>query len=155
MCISVLIRNKEHSLPYFFGAIEGLDYPKEKIALYLVVDHSVDESQEVIEKWLPRVRDLYLQIRYEASPQPRLSDRGKQHHRPRLLEQVAAGSIKLHVIGQAQRRVGGLGAAKGGQHLGDGALELRHVHKYMVRVFPHHDGLLRCERRLQECCWLF
>lgn len=32
--IATLIRNKGHSLPYFFSAINGLDYPKDRISIW-------------------------------------------------------------------------------------------------------------------------
>lgn len=32
--IATLIRNKGHSLPYFFSSLNGLDYPKDRIALW-------------------------------------------------------------------------------------------------------------------------
>ena len=40
--ISVPIRNKAHSLPYFFGSLERLDYPKDRIALHVELDHTID-----------------------------------------------------------------------------------------------------------------
>ena len=35
--ISILIRNKEYSLPYFLYYLENLDYAKNKIMLWLVI----------------------------------------------------------------------------------------------------------------------
>lgn len=35
--IAILVRNKEHTLPYFFGYLEQLDYPKDRISLWLVI----------------------------------------------------------------------------------------------------------------------
>ena len=32
--ISTLVRNKAHTLPWFLGLIEKLDYPKDRIALW-------------------------------------------------------------------------------------------------------------------------
>ena len=32
--VAILIRNKAHSLPWFFGHLENLDYPKDRIALW-------------------------------------------------------------------------------------------------------------------------
>lgn len=34
--IALLIRNKAHTLPYFFTYLENLNYPKDRIALWLV-----------------------------------------------------------------------------------------------------------------------
>lgn len=32
--IAILARNAEHSLPYFLGCIERLDYPKDRISIW-------------------------------------------------------------------------------------------------------------------------
>ena len=32
--VAVLVRNKAHSLPWFFGHLENLVYPKDRIALW-------------------------------------------------------------------------------------------------------------------------
>ena len=42
--ITILVRNKAHTLPYFFGCLENLSYPKEKISLFIRSDHNVDKS---------------------------------------------------------------------------------------------------------------
>lgn len=34
--IVMLIRNKAHTLPYFFSYLESLDYPKDRISLWFV-----------------------------------------------------------------------------------------------------------------------
>lgn len=33
VAIAVFVRNKEHTLPYFFGYLERLDYPRDRISL--------------------------------------------------------------------------------------------------------------------------
>ena len=42
--IAVLVRNKEHVLPFFFGCLENLSYPKDKISFYIRSDHNADRS---------------------------------------------------------------------------------------------------------------
>jgi len=32
--VTLLVRNKAHTLPYFLKLFEGLDYPKERMALW-------------------------------------------------------------------------------------------------------------------------
>lgn len=34
VAIAILARNSEHSLPYFLGCIERLDYPKDRISIW-------------------------------------------------------------------------------------------------------------------------
>lgn len=50
--ISILVRNKEHTLPYFLTYLERLDYPKDRIALLFFSDHNIDRSIEVLKKWI-------------------------------------------------------------------------------------------------------
>ena len=52
--ITVLVRNKEHSLPYFFGCLENLNYPTKKISFFIRSDHNSDKSdgKVVIKMWI-------------------------------------------------------------------------------------------------------
>lgn len=60
--ISVLVRNKEHTLPFFLTYLERLDYPKDRISLLFYSDHNVDRSIEVLEKWMVANSHLYHSI---------------------------------------------------------------------------------------------
>ena len=42
--VAFLVRNKEHTLPYFLGCLEKLAYPKSKLTLFIRSDHNVDKS---------------------------------------------------------------------------------------------------------------
>ena len=42
--VTTLVRNKEHSLPYFLGCLENLDYPTDKITVFIRSDHNADKS---------------------------------------------------------------------------------------------------------------
>ncbi|XP_003377988.1 glycosyltransferase 25 family member [Trichinella spiralis] len=55
LLISVLVRNKAHVLPYFLGTLDALDYPKHRIQLFIRLDHSVDDSAEMLDRWLGRL----------------------------------------------------------------------------------------------------
>lgn len=68
--IAIFVRNKEHSLPYFFKAIEDLDYDKNRIFLWIVCDHTRDNSIEVIEKWVEAMQDQYFSIEFEKPQTP-------------------------------------------------------------------------------------
>lgn len=69
--IAIFVRNKEHTLPYFFGYLERLDYPVDRISLWIRSDHNVDESANLIETWLKDHRDTYhsVDFKHEDSPQ--------------------------------------------------------------------------------------
>uniref|UniRef100_A0A5S6QMF6 Glycosyltransferase 25 family member n=1 Tax=Trichuris muris TaxID=70415 RepID=A0A5S6QMF6_TRIMR len=63
----ILVRNKAHVLPYFFGYLEELDYPKDRIAIFIRVDHSIDRSPEVVRAWTKAVDGLYHSIELSQS----------------------------------------------------------------------------------------
>ncbi|KAK5918979.1 hypothetical protein CgunFtcFv8_022914 [Champsocephalus gunnari] len=50
--ITILARNAQHSLPYFLGCIDRLDYPKDRIFIWLACDHSLDLSRALLQAWL-------------------------------------------------------------------------------------------------------
>jgi len=53
--VSILVRNKEHTLPYFLTLLEQQTYPKSRIILYIRSDNNEDKSIEVLETWLSYV----------------------------------------------------------------------------------------------------
>ncbi|XP_031840465.1 glycosyltransferase 25 family member isoform X2 [Nomia melanderi] len=50
--ISILVRNKAHTLPYFLTFLERLDYPKKRIHLCIHSDNNIDNSIEILSTWL-------------------------------------------------------------------------------------------------------
>lgn len=67
-----LIRNKAHTLPMFLSYLEEQDYPKDRVSLWLVTDHNEDNSQEILEVWLRRTRNLYHSIHYHSDDSEKL-----------------------------------------------------------------------------------
>ncbi|GJQ78784.1 hypothetical protein Trydic_g2815 [Trypoxylus dichotomus] len=63
--ISILARNKAHTLPYFLSTLEKLNYPKERIALRIRSDHNIDNTIEILEKWMVSVQHQYHSINSE------------------------------------------------------------------------------------------
>lgn len=63
--VTILIRNKAHTLPMFLSYLEEQDYPKNRISLWLKTDHNEDNSQEILEIWLQRARNLYHSVHYQ------------------------------------------------------------------------------------------
>ncbi|BHF69093.1 hypothetical protein SprV_0301213400 [Sparganum proliferum] len=82
--VGILVRNKAHSLPFFLGHLERLDYPKQRMHLYIKIDNTFDNSQHIIEEWLRQVRHLYhsvdleLQDEEDAETEPNWTE---QHYR--------------------------------------------------------------------------
>ncbi|BES98199.1 glycosyltransferase 25 family [Nesidiocoris tenuis] len=60
--ISILVRNKAHTLPYFLTYLEKLDYPKDRISLWIRSDHNQDNSIEIVEKWLTEYGHKYHSV---------------------------------------------------------------------------------------------
>ena len=63
--IVTLVRNKAHTLPLFLTYLEEQEYPKSRISLWFVTDHNEDNSREILETWLAKVRSSYHSIRYQ------------------------------------------------------------------------------------------
>jgi len=67
--ISVLVRNKEHTLPYFLTHLQNLTYPKSQITLHLVSDHNQDRTLEILDTWIKNLPDnLYHDIIQDFEP---------------------------------------------------------------------------------------
>lgn len=67
-----LIRNKAHTLPLFLTYLQEQDYPKDRIALWLVTDHNEDNSREILETWLDRAQRLYHSVYYQFNDSEKL-----------------------------------------------------------------------------------
>lgn len=57
--ITILVRNKAHTLPYFLTFLEQLTYPKERIHLWICSDNNIDNSIEILSAWLKNERSKY------------------------------------------------------------------------------------------------
>ncbi|XP_076649518.1 glycosyltransferase 25 family member [Halictus rubicundus] len=57
--ISILVRNKAHTLPYFLTFLERLNYPKDRIHLCIYSDNNVDNSIEILSTWLENRANEY------------------------------------------------------------------------------------------------
>uniref|UniRef100_A0A0C9RI84 AAEL003481_0 protein n=1 Tax=Fopius arisanus TaxID=64838 RepID=A0A0C9RI84_9HYME len=60
--VAVLVRNKAHTLPYFLSLFENLNYPKERISLWIRSDNNIDNSIEILSKWLNKEGKHYHSI---------------------------------------------------------------------------------------------
>ncbi|XP_001608141.2 glycosyltransferase 25 family member [Nasonia vitripennis] len=60
--VGILARNKAHTLPYTLSYLEKLDYPKDRIALWIYSDNNVDNTIEVLKKWLTVQKDNYFMV---------------------------------------------------------------------------------------------
>uniref|UniRef100_A0A7N8YPW8 procollagen galactosyltransferase n=1 Tax=Mastacembelus armatus TaxID=205130 RepID=A0A7N8YPW8_9TELE len=69
--VALICRNSEHSLPYFLGTIERLNYPKDRMALWVATDHNVDNTTSVLRDWLVKVQNLYHYVEWRPKEEPR------------------------------------------------------------------------------------
>lgn len=60
--LAIIARNEEHNLPTFFAYIEQLDYPKNRISVYIQTDHNEDNTTGVLNAWSKNVKDSYHKI---------------------------------------------------------------------------------------------
>ncbi|VUZ49167.1 unnamed protein product [Hymenolepis diminuta] len=82
--VSVLVRNKAHSLPYFLHHLEELDYPKKRMHLDFRLDNTIDKSARILETWVNQVRDLYHGIDLnmdETNAHPVSPNWSDEHHK--------------------------------------------------------------------------
>ncbi|XP_062938230.1 inactive glycosyltransferase 25 family member 3 isoform X3 [Cynocephalus volans] len=79
--LAILARNAEHSLPHYLGALERLDYPRARLALWCATDHNIDNTTEILQEWLAAVGDDYAAVvwRPEGEPRPYPDEEGPKH----------------------------------------------------------------------------
>nr|XP_012627554.1 probable inactive glycosyltransferase 25 family member 3 isoform X2 [Microcebus murinus] len=79
--LAILARNAEHSLPHYLGALERLDYPRARLALWCATDHNVDNTTEMLQEWLAAVGEDYAAVvwRPEGEPRSYPDEEGPKH----------------------------------------------------------------------------
>uniref|UniRef100_A0A8C3AMT5 procollagen galactosyltransferase n=1 Tax=Cyclopterus lumpus TaxID=8103 RepID=A0A8C3AMT5_CYCLU len=68
--LALICRNSEHSLPYFLGTIERLNYPKERMALWVATDHNKDNTTDMLRDWLVKMQSLYHYVEWRPKEEP-------------------------------------------------------------------------------------
>uniref|UniRef100_A0A1A8M979 procollagen galactosyltransferase n=1 Tax=Nothobranchius pienaari TaxID=704102 RepID=A0A1A8M979_9TELE len=69
--ITLICRNSAHSLPLFLGAIERLNYPKDRIALWVATDHNTDNTTSILRDWLIQVQNYYHYVEWRPDEESR------------------------------------------------------------------------------------
>ncbi|KXJ78978.1 glycosyltransferase 25 family member [Aedes albopictus] len=79
--IVTLIRNKEHTLPYFFSYLEDQEYPKDRISLWIRSDYNEDRSIDITKAWLKRVSKKYhsVDFGYRSDAEKRPDEKSSTH----------------------------------------------------------------------------
>lgn len=65
--IAILAKDKAPCLPIYLGCLEKQTWPKSKTRLYIRTNNNSDESAEVLESWIEKVKDQYLEIYFDKS----------------------------------------------------------------------------------------
>ncbi|XP_031418543.1 procollagen galactosyltransferase 1 [Clupea harengus] len=68
--VALVCRNSAHSLPYFLGAIDRLNYPKDRIAVWVATDHNIDNTTAILREWLIQVQKLYHYVEWRPQEEP-------------------------------------------------------------------------------------
>eukprot|EP00061_Rhincodon_typus_P015241 g42807.t1 len=68
--ITIIARNTAHTLPYYLGAIERLDYPKDRISIWAATDHNIDNTTAILLEWLTSVQRFYHYIEWRPMDEP-------------------------------------------------------------------------------------
>uniref|UniRef100_A0A8B9KZE9 Collagen beta(1-O)galactosyltransferase 2 n=1 Tax=Astyanax mexicanus TaxID=7994 RepID=A0A8B9KZE9_ASTMX len=82
--IAIVARNAAHSLPYYLGCIENLQYPKERIAIWAATDHNVDNTTAMLREWLKAAQSRYHYVEWRPMEEPRsyTDEWGPKHWSP-------------------------------------------------------------------------
>ncbi|XP_059359828.1 procollagen galactosyltransferase 2-like [Carassius carassius] len=88
--IAILARNSAHSLPYYLGCIDSLDYPKDRIAIWAATDHNVDNTTSMLREWLKNSQSRYHYVEWRPMEEPRsyADEWGPKHWAPSRFSHV-------------------------------------------------------------------
>ncbi|XP_008284450.1 procollagen galactosyltransferase 2 [Stegastes partitus] len=68
--IAIIARNAAHSLPYYLGALERLDYPKDRISVWAATDHNLDNTTAILKEWLTVMQKYYHYVEWRPMDKP-------------------------------------------------------------------------------------
>ena len=66
--LAILAKQKERPLPLYLNCIEGLDYPKSAIFLYVRTNNNTDRTEQILREWVERVGPSYAGVEFDADP---------------------------------------------------------------------------------------
>ncbi|XP_059849690.1 procollagen galactosyltransferase 2-like isoform X2 [Hypanus sabinus] len=69
--IAIIARNSAHTLPYYLGALDRLDYPKDRISIWVATDHNIDNTTAILREWLISVQRFYHYVEWRPMAEPR------------------------------------------------------------------------------------
>ena len=77
--IAILAKDKSHTLPIYLSCILNLDYPKDKILIYIRSNNNNDNTIEILSKWIDEYGMLYKEVYFNYTDVPEQISQFKQH----------------------------------------------------------------------------
>ena len=68
--VSILAKQKAPVLPFFLARIAALDYPKERIVLYVRTNNNTDRTRDILRDWLAENGGRYAAVDFDDSDLP-------------------------------------------------------------------------------------
>jgi hypothetical protein len=65
--LAILAKQKESVLPLYLMCIDALDYPKDRIVLYVRTNNNTDRTADILRNWLERGGHQYAHVEFDAS----------------------------------------------------------------------------------------
>ncbi len=66
--VAILAKQKEEALALYLRCIEGLDYPKSSIVLYVRTNNNTDRTEQILRDWIARIGAAYGGVEFDAAP---------------------------------------------------------------------------------------
>ena len=96
--LAILAKQKERPLPLYLNCIEGLDYPKSAIFLYVRTNNNTDRTEQILREWVERVGPSYAGVEFDAEPVAEPVEQVPPHEwnstRFRVLGQIRNASLQ-------------------------------------------------------------
>ncbi len=101
--VAILAKDKAHLLPLYLELIENQTYPASKIKLYIRTNNNKDNTAEILEKWIEKVKDRYSEVYYDPSDIPEPVQDYKPHEWS-ILRLKALGRLRKESVEWARAR---------------------------------------------------
>ena len=63
--VAILAKQKERTLPLYLRCIEALDYPKDRVVLYIRTNNNTDRTQGILADWIEKNQGKYAAIDFD------------------------------------------------------------------------------------------
>lgn len=77
--LAVLAKQKELTLPLYLQCIDRLEYPKDRIVLWVRTNNSTDRTREILAEWIARVGAQYSAVEFDDTDVPEKVERFDVH----------------------------------------------------------------------------